>query len=535
MLNFRHARIGTRLQVGFAGVFSITAALAALGVWNSHQTLVGITEAVVSSREKTALVQEMRVSVLEAGTHVRNIALLTDVPLMNKERESFGARLGAYRGAESSLAGRPLVAEETAALERAQNWRSQAEPLVSEAFNLANAFDAEGAAKVLLDKLAPVQQQWVLELDALLKLQQHSQQAALEEARQHAISRNTAAAVLCGVAILFGIGFALWLTRSITQPLSQAVRYAQRVAEGDLSDSIGFETHGRDEPAAVLRAMQHMSGHLARLVQEVRESVGSIATASREIASGNRELSSRTEQQASSLQQTAATVDGLTEIVRSNAASAASANGLTSKATEVAAQTGEVMGQVEQTMQQIRGASQRVADITAVIDGIAFQTNILALNAAVEAARAGEQGRGFAVVAAEVRTLAQRSATAAKEIKVLIGESAQAVARGDSLVSQAAGTMQGTLDSVASVQSLIAGIAHASDQQRDAIEQVNSAVRDIDDRTQQNAALVEQAAAAAASLDQQAQHLSNLVAIFRVTASAPRHEGGPVMNSPAHA
>lgn len=519
MLNLRHTRIGTRLQIGFGIVFLLTAVLAALGVWNSHRTLVGLTQAIAASGEKLALVQGMRISVLEAGTSVRNIALLSDVPLMNQERDSFAARLQAYRQAESDLARHHFSPDEKSAQERAQASRSQAEPLVSEAFNLASAFDAEGAAKVLLDKLAPVQQRWVQELDVLLKLQQTNQEAALQEARQEAIARNTAAAVLCAVSILFGIGFSLWLSRSISRPLSQAVMYAQRVAEGDLSDSMTVEVQGHDEPAAVLRAMQNMSAQLARLVREVRESVSSIALASSEISSGNMDLSSRTEQQASSLQETAATVDGLTEIVRSNAANAASANGLTNNAAEVAVQTGEVMGQVERTMEQIRGASQRVADITAVIDGIAFQTNILALNAAVEAARAGEQGRGFAVVAAEVRTLAQRSASAAKEIKALIGESVEAVARGGSLVGQAASAMRGTLDSVATVRSLISGITEASESQRDAIEQVNCAVRDIDNSTQQNAALVEQAAAAASSLEQQAKHLSGLVDVFRLGSS----------------
>lgn len=519
MLNLRHTRIGTRLQIGFGIVFLLTAVLAALGVWNSHRTLVSLTEAIATSGDKLALVQGMRVTVLEAGTNVRNIALLSDVPLMNKERDAFKARLQDYHQAESALAAHQFSEEERLTQERAQASRSEAEPLVSEAFNLASAFDPEGAAKVLLDKLAPVQQRWVQELDVLLKLQQVNQEAALQEARQQAIARNTAAAILCAVSILFGIVFSLWLSRSISQPLSQAVLYAQRVAEGDLSDNIAVPAQGHDEPTAVLRAMQHMSAQLARLVREVRESVGSIALASSEISSGNMDLSSRTEQQASSLQQTAATVDGLTEIVRSNAANAASANGLTNSAAEVAVQTGEVMGQVEQTMEQIRTASQRVADITAVIDSIAFQTNILALNAAVEAARAGEQGRGFAVVASEVRTLAQRSANAAKEIKALIGESVEAVARGGLLVGKAASAMRDTLGSVATVRSLISGITDASERQRDSIEQVNSAVREIDMSTQQNAALVEEAAAAAASLAQQAKHLSGLVDVFRVEAA----------------
>jgi methyl-accepting chemotaxis protein len=302
------------------------------------------------------------------------------------------------------------------------------------------------------------------------------------------------------------------------RPIRQAVGVAEQVAAGDLTQRIESDT--RDETGALLRALRHMNDSLLAIVTQVRTGTDTIATASSEISAGNLDLSSRTEQQAGSLEETAAAVEQLTGTVRQNADNARQANQLAITASEVATQGGAVVGEVVTTMGAINEASRKIADIIGVIDGIAFQTNILALNAAVEAARAGEQGRGFAVVASEVRTLAQRSAAAAKEIKTLIVDSVEKVDSGSKLVDQAGATMEQVVDSIRKVTDIMAEITSASAEQRAGIEQVNQAIADMDSSTQHNAALVEESAAAAGSLQDQASKLAQVVGLFNVTAQA---------------
>jgi methyl-accepting chemotaxis protein-1 (serine sensor receptor) len=312
------------------------------------------------------------------------------------------------------------------------------------------------------------------------------------------------------VAVLMG-----WLlVRAISRPLEQAVKLAQGVAAGDLSQDIVVVS--RDETGQLMLALKNMNDNLREIVGAVRLSTDTIGTASAEIATGNLDLSSRTEQQAGSLEETASAMEQLTATVRQNADNARQANQLAASASDVAVRGGEVVRQVVNTMSAINDSSGRIADIIGVIDGIAFQTNILALNAAVEAARAGEQGRGFAVVASEVRSLAQRSAAAAREIKVLIDDSVSQVGRGSTLVSQAGQTMDEVVASVRRVTDVMGEITAASTEQSAGIEEVNRAITQMDETTQQNAALVEQAAAAAQSLQDQAQRLSGAVSVFRV-------------------
>ena len=270
-----------------------------------------------------------------------------------------------------------------------------------------------------------------------------------------------------------------------------------------------------------MRALKAMNDALFKVVSEVQVGTRSIATASNEIAAGNLDLSSRTEQQASSLEETAASMEELTATVRQNADNAEQANQLALAASSVAAKGGAIVGKVVDTMGSIDASSRKIVDIIGVIDGIAFQTNILALNAAVEAARAGEQGRGFAVVAAEVRSLAQRSASAAKEIKDLIGDSVGQVNIGTKLVQEAGTTIREVVDSVARVNDIMSEITSASKEQRIGIDQVNEAIAQMDQVTQQNAALVEEAAAAAASLREQADTLASAAAGFKLAADAP--------------
>ena len=317
-----------------------------------------------------------------------------------------------------------------------------------------------------------------------------------------------------GVAIGMLLG---WLvTRGIVRPLQQAVNAARQVAAGDLTTDIKVAT--RDETGDLMGALKEMNESLARIVRDVRDGCESIASASSQIAQGNSDLSQRTEEQASSLEETAASMEELTSTVQQNANNASQADRLVEQASAVALRGGEVVDGVVQTMSAISDSSRRIADITGVIDGIAFQTNILALNAAVEAARAGEQGRGFAVVAGEVRTLAQRSAVAAKEIKALIDESVQRVEGGTRQVDEAGSTMREVVDSVRQVATLVREISSASAEQSSGIGQVNQAVAQMDTVTQQNAALVEEAAAAAASMQEQAGRLAQEVRRFKVEA-----------------
>ncbi len=319
---------------------------------------------------------------------------------------------------------------------------------------------------------------------------------------------------LGALAILFGVGIAWFLMRSITRPLSRAVEVAQKVAAGDLTSQV--EVNTSDETGQLLQALKDMNENLRKIVSEVRTGTDSIATGTKQIASGNADLSQRTEEQASSLEETASSMEELTSTVKQNAENAKQANQLAISASAVAVKGGAVVSQVVSTMSSINESSKKIADIIGVIDGIAFQTNILALNAAVEAARAGEQGRGFAVVASEVRNLAQRSAAAAKEIKALIGDSVEKVGTGTKLVDEAGKTMEEIVFSVKRVTDIMAEITAASQEQSTGIEQVNQAITQMDEVTQQNAALVEQAAAAAESMQEQAQNLAQAVSVFKL-------------------
>ncbi|EGJ11366.1 HAMP domain-containing protein [Rubrivivax benzoatilyticus] len=321
---------------------------------------------------------------------------------------------------------------------------------------------------------------------------------------------------LIAVVMLVITPMTLANSHSITSPIDHARKVAQAIADGDLTRPIQLQ--GRDEANDLLAALARMQESLQRMVGQMRSSADSIELASREVAAGNAELSSRTEQTAGSLQQTASAMEEITGTVRQSADAAREASELAGSAAEVAQRGGEVVGQVVTTMDEINASSRRIADIIGTIDGIAFQTNILALNAAVEAARAGEQGRGFAVVAGEVRSLAQRSAEAAREIKALIGNSVEKVDTGARLVADAGTTMGEIVASVQRVNQIIGEISRAAGEQSSGLSQVNGAVSELDGMTQQNAALVEQSAAAAESLKEQAERLGAIVAAFRTAA-----------------
>ncbi|SFU64335.1 Methyl-accepting chemotaxis protein [Paenacidovorax caeni] len=351
------------------------------------------------------------------------------------------------------------------------------------------------------------------------------------------------AMVGAGLALAVAVAVALgwWITRLITVPVDEAVRATREIANGNLAVSLSVRS--RDEIGQLLQGLIEMRDKLAAVVSEVRSNAEGVATASAEIAQGNSDLSGRTESQASALEETAASMEQLGSTVRQNADNARQANQLALNASTVATHGGEVVAQVVDTMRGINDSSRRIADIIGVIDGIAFQTNILALNAAVEAARAGEQGRGFAVVAGEVRSLAQRSADAAKEIKSLITASVERVEQGSQLVDQAGSTMEEVVTAIRRVTDIMGEISAASSEQASGVAQVGEAVTQMDHATQQNAALVEQSAAAAASLNQQAQDLVGAVAVFRLAqqhaaaahAPVPQRVAAPVARAAAPA
>jgi methyl-accepting chemotaxis protein len=345
---------------------------------------------------------------------------------------------------------------------------------------------------------------------------EHQTAAVIAEAGVDARHQIIAVWIATAVTLALTVWFVRSMIFKLTAPLNNAIRIARQIAQGDLSAARRVE--GQDETAQLLNALADMTEALQGIVGQVLQSAECIASASSEIAQGNQELSNRTEQQASALQQTAATMDELGTTVRHNADHAAQAKELAMGASTVAARGGAVVAQVVDTMTGINASSTKIVDIIAVIDSIAFQTNILALNAAVEAARAGEQGRGFAVVAAEVRSLAKRSADAGKEIKGLITNSVERVSQGTALVGQAGQTMDEIVASVERVCQIVGEISTASAEQSSGVSQVGQAVTQMDRSTQQNAALVEQSGSAAESLKGQAQHLVQAVAIFKLSA-----------------
>jgi methyl-accepting chemotaxis protein-2 (aspartate sensor receptor) len=341
-------------------------------------------------------------------------------------------------------------------------------------------------------------------------------------------------AVIASSLTLTAIGAAIYLSglsvlRSFLVTFSA---HARRLSEGDLSVDINIEG-GNSDSAAVLRSLQTLQTELRRSISAIRTGADGVTVAATEIASGNQDLSGRTEQTASNLQQAASSMSQLNGTVRQSADAAAQANQLASSATQVARRGGEVVSRVVTTMDEINASSKKIADIIGVIDGIAFQTNILALNAAVEAARAGEQGRGFAVVAGEVRSLAGRSAEAAREIKTLIGASVDRVESGTRLVQDAGATMNEIVSSVQRVSDIIGEISAAATEQSIGIGQVNGAVVQLDQMTQQNAALVEESAAAAESLKDQANRLAGVVAGFRLGGQADVRQAAPRHSAPA--
>ncbi len=407
-------------------------------------------------------------------------------------------------------------AEGKASLQKLEQHREVARQIVSK---LERERQQGGdIGEVVRQELTPTILAFLKELDAMVELQQSMVQQSLKTGDQQ---RHQALMLVAGcfaLVILVAVLIARWLVGQLTRPLSHAVELANEIAQGNLSRNVQVDRE--DELGALMRALQQMTEKLRSLVGQVRDGVASVSSASSQIEQGNQSLSTRTEETAANLEETAASIEELTATVTQSADTARQANQLAATAVQAAERGGEVVSKVIQSMDQINTSSRKISDIIAVIDGIAFQTNILALNAAVEAARAGEQGRGFAVVAGEVRSLAGRSAEAAKEIKALISTSVGNVEIGAEQVAQAGESMRDIVASVRRVTDLIGEISASSHEQRDGIAQVNQAVSNLDQMTQQNAALVEESSAAASAMHDQALRLAEVVSVFNIGQSA---------------
>jgi methyl-accepting chemotaxis protein len=513
---FRRFTIRTRMLGAIAVVLALLALVGGIGAWGLQSLSAHSLRFVQETHENAIQLSHLREGMGNLRRYEKDLLLNYDKPEQVKNYlPKWQAALEATRQAakalddgqndEGTTFARGIQAQLDVYAERAVPVFRQIE---------AGNFDGVGGAMKLLGPARAAAH----ETETLIgKIDKHLAEETVE-ARAAMAATTARVSWVFGAAVVLAIGLVVPLTLlnmvSICRPIDAARRMAETVASGDLTATP--DAQGADEPAAMLRALTSMQEALRSLIGQVRSTTDGVHTAAAEIARGNADLSSRTEQTASNLQQTASSMEQLTGTVRQTADSARTATELASSAASVAERGGTVVSQVVSTMDEINDSSRKIADIIGVIDGIAFQTNILALNAAVEAARAGEQGRGFAVVAGEVRSLAQRSAEAAKEIKGLIGTSVGKVEAGARLVADAGSTMNEIVASVQRVTDIIGRISAATGEQSEGIGQVNSAVNQLDQMTQQNAALVEQSAAAADSLGQQAAQLAQVVGTFRL-------------------
>ena len=512
-------KIGKRLGLGFGLQILLLAAAVGMGLAKLNEMDLLIEDIISDNNVKVAAATAMQRAQQKVMIASGRVVMLQDASQRaDEERKVLQAR-AAYDEAGATL--RKMVQSETgkAILARIDAGSNTTRPLVNKARTLALAGDAQTASDVLANQAGPAAERWQEALGDMVEMQEEGNRASAKAATVAYQDARLVLVVIGLLAAVLGTLIAWLATRSIVLPMRQAVKIAQTVAAGDLNTTI--TSTSADETGELLAALKVMNDSLKNIVGQVRSGTETIASASTQIASGNLELSSRTEQQASSLEETAASMEELTTTVKQNADNARQANQLAVSASDVAIKGGTVVARVVETMSSINDSSRKIVDIIAVIDGIAFQTNILALNAAVEAARAGEQGRGFAVVAAEVRNLAQRSATAAKEIKALIDDSVDKVAMGSTLVNDAGATMDEVVASVKRVTDIMGEISAAGREQEIGIGQINQAVIEMDGVTQQNAALVEEAAAAAESLQEQASALMEVVSVFKIDSTVP--------------
>lgn len=512
-MNFRNLRIGMRIAVGFGLVLTIMLMIILASSILETKNRQNLIDGLGTANSKILLATKMKSLLLEIGLSMRNVGLQSDVNAMQREDEKIKLKKKEYIEVRKKFSETGLASNEKKMLENLTQFEREIDEPFKEAIGQALAFNSEGAGKVISNRIDPITQKALAELDKLVIAQNAAADIVLDNVLQAANKQMYLFYIITAMTIGAGALIVLALERSITRPLQQAVHIAAKVADGELVSNVLVT--GNDETSALLSALKGMNANLLKIVFDVRSGTNAISTASHEIASGNQDLSTRTESQASALQETASAMEELTATVKQNAENADRAYELAISSSELASEGGKVVGRAIETMKSIQDSSRKVVDIIGVIDGIAFQTNILALNAAVEAARAGAEGRGFAVVAAEVRSLAQRSATAAKEIKDLISNSVEKIHEGARLVDDTGLTMGKIVSSVGNVATIFSEIKEASNEQSIGIQDVNKAIAQIDEMTQMNAALVEEAAAAAESMQHEAAGLLESVSVFR--------------------
>ncbi|CDG82788.1 HAMP domain protein [Janthinobacterium agaricidamnosum NBRC 102515 = DSM 9628] len=516
-------KIGARLGLSFGVLSVLLLATATLGVMRLAALNTQMNDVIHDKYPKTVLANDVIKNVNIIARASRSILLMSDPEQIEGEYAAIEKAGKNTRASLEKLDQMIVSAKGRELLKAVLDARTAFNVGRDEVLRLEHEGSKEEAVKLLLASVRALQHTYLDALEELIVYQDQLMEASGADVRAEYSNARDWMFGLSGLAVLLSVAIAVLATRSIVRPLKHAVMIAQTVAAGDLT--LRFESRSTDETGILLQALAVMNASLLNIVNQVRAGTDTIATASTQIAAGNLDLAARTEEQASSLEETASAMEQLTSTVQQNAANAGQANQLAVSASDIALQGGRVVGHVIVTMESISSSSAQIAEIIGVIDSIAFQTNILALNAAVEAARAGEQGRGFAVVASEVRTLAQRSAAAAKEIKALIDNSVQQVDSGTKLVTQAGKTMQEVVQAVERVNQMVSDITTASREQGAGIEQISQAVVQMDQVTQQNAALVEEGSAASQSLREEAAKLLEIVSVFKISqASAESRE-----------
>jgi len=508
-------KVGQRLVIGSVLLCLLAGALAGIGYREIANLRVQLQAALEAIGNRAAL-REWQGSV--STNAARTVAILRsdDPRLAERLADEMQATTATVDSLQQRIESMSMSANARGSLQAVATARAEYLAARDQALKLKAERNPD-AARVFDSQVSPALANYELAMSTFIG------DFSVRAVRDITLANDESERATTWLAACVGVFFALaavlvWLmVRSITVPVRDAVRVAEALARGDLSQRI--EARSEDEIGMLMRALATANQQLALLVRGIQESAATVHGGAQEISRGNGQLSARTESQASSLEETASSMEELTATVRQNADNAGQANRLVQGASTVAQRGGEVVGQVVSTMEQISQSSRRIAEITGIINGIAFQTNILALNAAVEAARAGDQGRGFAVVASEVRGLAQRSAEAAKEIKALIEEATAKVSAGSTLAAEAGKTMAEVVASVREVAGITGEISAASREQASGIQQVGQAITQMDEATQQNAALVEQVSAATASMQEQAERLAQAVAMFQVEQS----------------
>ncbi|AOY94592.1 methyl-accepting chemotaxis protein [Cupriavidus sp. USMAA2-4] len=524
-----HLKISTRLIVLIATLSVLLAAIGSLGLWGVHSTEAGLESVYVDRLQPTRYLADINDRLMQDRLALASAALTPDAATVTASVAAVEANMAALDATWKAYQETALTEEETKLAEAFATARQRfLRDGLYPALAALRGNDLDEARRLVVEQLRPLFAPVRAGGQALQQLQASEARREFEAATARYLRLRMVFLLLIGLGVAAAVLAGLRIVQAIARELGAEPRdgasLARRVAAGDLSVAIALRDGDEDSLMAQLKVMQ---ASLGDVVAGVRRNAEGVATASAQIAQGNLDLSQRTEAQASALEQTAAAMEQLGVTVRQNAQHAREASELAHDAASVAARGGAVVGEVVETMREINQGSRQIADIVGMIDSIAFQTNILALNAAVEAARAGEQGRGFAVVAGEVRTLAQRSAQAAKEIAELIHASVARVDQGTALVDRAGATMEEIVGAIGEVNALMAGISTASAQQSAGIGQVGQAVTQMDEATQQNAALVEQCAAAAENLRAQAQEMLRAVEVFRLPAAAGAATAAP--------